>query len=817
MLKKFSTLYLLVSLSLVFIGCNNDYAWKTTSDGVRVWVKEKSSDYEYRWEGNSLEGVAYGTGKLEILKKGDVVSSEYVRAYYGSFSPDSRKISANNDTIIGNLDDDGNITGFAVTVSPLGDVYIGNFENHKPDGYLAYRKNGVTLYRGNWKNGLRDGEAEECDYTLKCKQTAWNNDERKSGQNYSVKTDVGTYVGKITFEGNVPFANGYGEHITSQDTLEGFWEKNILMGPIVYKNKEIIYEGDLIDGKISGIGFFVDKQNNYLYSGGFIDGKPSGIGDYYNDNGDSYFGEWKNGVPNGYGKFKTSKYDYEGMWADGKINGEGVIRYANGDVYDGEFIDNRRFGRGQYKFKNGNEYNGEFIDGLFNGLGFYYYRDGCFYEGEFFKGKFHGDGTLYVLLDNDTIAITAHWSGNEKELPSVASILFSNGDLYEGELVNGMPAENGIWSTREERESLEIPALVDVSERDWIHRANDFYKRHKETWNHVVNIVNGMLLVVSVAQPELVEVTVPAMYGLNIFDGLIGSASACLDLYDSIEVSENISDELVNCGVNAGFTALIFFGPKVSSKAKSFAKPIAKSIMSKLSPSAKNVAKSILNIGKNGTKSSIKQAPKMISLVRGIGGSFIKKMETSTVGITMSRLVGKERHQFISSGRYREYIKKKGIKKLELGKDADGQVLKRNMYRCMNADEQKMLAKEKVLSPKGRGAQAHHVVAGSNPLSIKSRDILRKCKIDINDPRNGIFLPEHPRSIFKGSVHGNHIPEYDKEILERFETMVAKHGYSEKAAEQVLDDIKRDLYKGKIRLLRKYPKPNTTFSHWSEP
>ena len=51
----------------------------------------------------------------------------------------------------------------------------------------------------------------------------------------------------------------------------------------------------------------------------------------------------------------------------------------------------------------------------------------------------------------------------------------------------------------------------------------------------------------------------------------------------------------------------------------------------------------------------------------------------------------------------------------------------------------------------------------------------------------------------------------------RVETMVAKHGYSEKAAEQVLDDIKRDLYKGKIRLLRKYPKPNTTFSHWSEP
>lgn len=810
-LNKVIVIFIQICLCLIYTGCGKDYVWKTTSNG-RIWVEKNPYDYEYRWEGYTIEGVAHGPGKLEIKKFGVVIFSEYVNAYYGSFTPESRKISVNNDTIVGALDDEGNVTGFAVTVSQTGDVCVGNFFKHKPHGYLAYRKNGVTLYRGNWKNGLRHGNAEECDASLKCQNTTWNEGMRMSGQNYSVKTDVGVYVGEILFEGNNPVANGYGELITSQDTLGGFWENNVLTGPIFFVNQNFEYKGDFVDGQISGLGFFVDKKDKFLYSGGYVDGKPSGIGDYYNENGDSYFGEWKNGFPNGFGKFQSSKFSYEGTWADGKINGEGVIRYANGDEYDGEFIDNKRFGRGQYRFKNGNEYVGEFVDNLFNGLGYYYYKDGGFYEGEFSNGKFYGDGTLYVLLNNDTIAITANWSGNENRLPSVASILFSNGDLYEGELIDGMPSENGVWSKLSERMSLEVPSRKD--ERDWIHRANEFYKRHKKTWDNVVMMANAGLLAVSIAQPELAAGTFTAMAVLNVVDGVVGSASAAVDLRDSIEAGGNISEASVDLAVNAGSVLLIAFAPSASSKVKSVAKPIARSIVARLSPSAKNVAKSVLNFEKKNLKTSFKQTPKFILITKNIAGSLVKKLEKSDIGISLNRLVGREHHQFISHENYWNYVKKNGRSKLELGKDANGQVLKRNMYRCMNTDEQKMLAKEKLLSPKGRSAQAHHIVPGNNSLSIRSREILKKCNVDINDPRNGIFLPEHPKSIFKGSIHGKHVPDYDKEILERLETMVKKYGYKERMAEQVLDDVKRDLYNGSIRLLKKYSKPNTIFSHW---
>ena len=811
-MKKHFAIFFLMCLGLLIAGCSNDYVWKTTSNG-RIWIETKYSDCEYRWEGSTLEGVAHGPGKL-VIRKGDKELSEYTRAYYGSFSPESRKISVNNDTIIGALDDEGNITGFAVTISPSGDVCIGNFLKHKPNGYLAFRKNGVTLYRGGWKDGLRDGNAEECDSTLKCKNTLWNKGHREKGQNYSIRTDAGVYVGDISFDDSIPTANGYGKHITTLDTLEGYWEKNTITGPIVYKSKDLLYDGDFFDGEISGLGFFVDKKNNFIYSGSYANGKPSGIGDYYNENGDSYFGEWENGFPNGYGVFKSTKFIYEGTWVNGKINGEGFARYGNGDKYKGEYIDNKRYGNGQYTFKNGDEYVGEFINDKFNGLGYYYSKDGSFYEGEFFNGKFHGDGTLYILTNNDTVAITANWSGNEKKLPSIASILFSNGDLYEGELVNGFPTENGIWSSQSERMSLAVPSPQNNEEINWIDRANHFYKQHKKTWDNVVMAANAVLLAITIAQPESVAITFTAMTVLNVADGLVGAASAAIDLHDSIEAGGDISEASVDLAINAASILLIATAPALSSKAKNVTKPIAKSIMAKLSPSATKIAKSILNIGKKAGSQSVKQTPKIISLVRNINGMLIKKLESSNVGITLNRLVGKERHQFISHDRYRNYIIKNTRNKLELGKEANGQVLKRNMYRCMNKDEQRILAKEKLLSPKGRSAQAHHVVAGNDPLSIKSREILKKCNIDINDPRNGIFLPEHPRSIFKGSIHGNHIADYDKEILERLEAMVKKHGYKEKIAEQVLDDIKRDLYNGSIRLLNKYPKPNTTFSHW---
>ena len=121
----------------------------------------------------------------------------------------------------------------------------------------------------------------------------------------------------------------------------------------------------------------------------------------------------------------------------------------------------------------------------------------------------------------------------------------------------------------------------------------------------------------------------------------------------------------------------------------------------------------------------------------------------------------------------------------------------------MGSKERKAIFKEKVLSKRlgQKGIQAHHIVAGNSPTAKETRKILEKCGIDINDARNGILLPMHSKSIFKGSLHGNHIREYDEIVYKKISEAYKKAGG--KGVEEALENIKKDLYKGNIQLLSK--------------
>ena len=53
---------------------------------------------------------------------------------------------------------------------------------------------------------------------------------------------------------------------------------------------------------------------------------------------------------------------------------------------------------------------------------------------------------------------------------------------------------------------------------------------------------------------------------------------------------------------------------------------------------------------------------------------------------------------------------------------------------------------------------AHHIVAGGSPKASTARDILQSFEIDINDARNGVFLPaakDVANSAYHPSLHTN--------------------------------------------------------------
>ena len=153
-----------------------------------------------------------------------------------------------------------------------------------------------------------------------------------------------------------------------------------------------IYEGDFIDGQMTGKGKLT-WSNGDIYEGDFIDGQMTGKGKFTWSNGDICEGDFIDGQMTGKGKFTWSDGDiYEGDFIDGQMTA-GKFTYTNGDMHEGDRLDGKCHGKGKYTYTNGDIYEGDFIDGQMTGKGKLTF-EGCMYEGNFANGGYHGKGVL---------------------------------------------------------------------------------------------------------------------------------------------------------------------------------------------------------------------------------------------------------------------------------------------------------------------------------------------------------------------------------------------------------------------------------------
>ena len=165
---------------------------------------------------------------------------------------------------------------------------------------------------------------------------------------------------------------------------------------------------------------------------------------------------------------------------------------------------------------------------------------------------------------------------------------------------------------------------------------------------------------------------------------------------------------------------------------------------------------------------------------------------------TFTRIVVSSKNQYITSSQYLRILKNKKITIKETGVK-DAKVIRENMLKVLGEDAK--YAKNTLKN----GNQAHHIIGNSTPLASSK---LKQFGIDINDPVNGIFLPSSDRSGLRGVVHrGGHTQEYYDYIEQMFSQCKSK-----KDCYEVLDKIKSDLYKGKIKLYNEGAnKVNKTF------
>ena len=227
-------------------------------------IKKYSNGLIFTYKGpNSIESCYKGSVDLISNKKngyGELINidgSQYIGLFY------------NNE-----------FNGWNTYISPQGIIYIGLFINNYLNGKgYCYNPENEYIYKGDFKYTKKEGIGEEFFAGNKYKGQFQNDKKYGNGEMTLKNNDI--YIGAFL---NDKF-NGKGKYI---------W-KDI--------NKE--YEGDFVEGKMHGNGFL--KWGNYMfYKGQFNSGVKEGKGEFGYINGNTFFLNFKMGLPYGKGYMKDS-------------------------------------------------------------------------------------------------------------------------------------------------------------------------------------------------------------------------------------------------------------------------------------------------------------------------------------------------------------------------------------------------------------------------------------------------------------------------------------------------------------------------------
>ena len=164
---------------------------------------------------------------------------------------------------------------------------------------------------------------------------------------------IGTFIFAFIFTGNdfflrrclasgnsVKYCNDiYDDRNLAFQKEKEFIEKELIVKKFDLESKNLLFRGEIY-------------KNGNSYFGQFLNNKPDGFGKLIDANGDKYIGQWKNGEMNGQGTYiwgpnsKKSGDKYIGQWENGEKSGFGKLISSDGEIYIGEFLNNKKNGQG---------------------------------------------------------------------------------------------------------------------------------------------------------------------------------------------------------------------------------------------------------------------------------------------------------------------------------------------------------------------------------------------------------------------------------------------------------------------------------------
>ncbi len=238
----------------------------------------------------------------------------------------------------------GQFHGWGVCEYADGDKYEGWWAQRMPDGTgTLYRADGTTS-KGLWKKGElidEEGEVINSDFAQKtvtegeiqtgCLMGNCHNGEGIMGFPDGTRYEGGFVKGKFHGSGKWFYTNG--------DVFDGNWHENFPHGEgrIMHEDNSVTkgvwefgtYLGETRGGSIrdctyGDCGNIKEGYYNYSdgtrYRGEFKNGIPSGWGRVEYPGGEIYEGDWLNDIAHGYGTFTTAQgKQFIGLWEKGQF------------------------------------------------------------------------------------------------------------------------------------------------------------------------------------------------------------------------------------------------------------------------------------------------------------------------------------------------------------------------------------------------------------------------------------------------------------------------------------------------------------------
>ena len=305
-------------------------------------------------------------------------------------------------------------------IQSLIDVNIMNYK-FLSGKYVIYEKNGKAkeyngyndnlIYEGGYLKGKRHGKGKEYNSNNCLIYEGNYSDGEKDGLGIEYFSN-----GKIKFKGdyfkgkkwNGKLYNNFNDEIYTINYGKGYVKEFI-------EEKNIIFEGEYLNGEKYGKGKEYDINNKLMFEGEYLNGEKHGKGEEYSYDGNLNFeGEYKKGKKwDGYFTNKQDIYNikngngyiieyndyvknliFEVEYANGEKNGKGKKYDYDGKIkFEGEYLNDYKAKGIEYGFENNlYRFEGEYYFG-YKKKGREYAKDKLEYEGEYlFNKKWNGKG-----------------------------------------------------------------------------------------------------------------------------------------------------------------------------------------------------------------------------------------------------------------------------------------------------------------------------------------------------------------------------------------------------------------------------------------